>query len=76
MTTLEDVQRIFPAAKYAPRPDCLYCGGTGIDTAKSERATHNAFLKGPIPCTCIFFSPATESSARQIMQDVARRELT
>lgn len=55
MATLEDVQKLFPKAKYAPDPECSKCHGRGVYDLSPEKAKAIRYLRtSGLPCICIF----------------------
>lgn len=63
MTTLDEIQKRYPKAKYAPRPNCKFCDGTGIRTKINSC------------CICIFVDPDFCDDAAKMISEHARTQL-
>lgn len=81
--TLEDMQKLFPRAHYAPDPDCKRCKGTGVTGPKRVIAIGkkpDGKLGSWIeerpdeasPCVCVFIDdPAIRAMVMDGMKELA-----
>lgn len=66
--TLEEIRKIFPKVKYAPKPDCKHCGGTGVNEKASKIAEKQNLLKrAKQPCICVFVDHEFSDEARKLL---------
>lgn len=63
MTTLEEIRKQFPRARFAPDPNCTKCHGNGTYDVPGKFAYLSS--KGR-PCLCLFFA---DKSDREWIRD-------